>query len=182
LSLKLQSAANTLVDDHLVRPLLQDLDKSVAELSDDIRHLAFQYHPSILDDLGLGSALRSLCEDFSRWEKIRITCELPEATRQIPQNVASCLYRVAQESLRNVSKHARASAAHLVLKEDKQEIFFVIRDNGRGFLLKEKLPQGLGFVSMKERVRLVGGTIAVESQTGQGTTVRVSIPKEANYT
>ncbi|HSF08571.1 MAG TPA: sensor histidine kinase, partial [Nitrospirales bacterium] len=146
---------------------------------DDIRHLAYQYHPSILDDLGLASALRSLCEDFEKWEGISVTCELPDGARIISQAVGPCLYRVVQESLRNVSKHAQASAVHLILREDEQEITLSIQDNGKGFEVDGLLSRGLGLVSMRERVRLVGGTLLVESQPGYGTTVRVSIPVDA---
>ncbi|HSF08436.1 MAG TPA: PAS domain S-box protein, partial [Nitrospirales bacterium] len=119
LSLKLQAARDVLPDHHLVTPMIQELYENVANLSDDIRHLAYQYHPSILDDLGLGSALRSLCEDFEKWERISVTCELPDGARKISQAVGTCLYRVAQESLRNVSKHTQASAVHLILREDE---------------------------------------------------------------
>ncbi|MGB5055866.1 MAG: sensor histidine kinase, partial [Nitrospirales bacterium] len=177
LSLKLQAARDGLPDHHLVTPMIQELYESVANLSDDIRHLAYQYHPSILDDLGLGLALRSLCEDFEKWEGISVTCELPDGTRKISQAVGTCLYRVAQESLRNVSKHAQASAVHLVLREEGQDIILSIRDNGKGFEVDGLLSRGLGFVSMRERVRLVGGTLSVESQPDHGTTVKVSIPK-----
>ncbi len=176
LSLKLQAARNVLPDHHLVTPMIQELYENVANLSDDIRHLAYQYHPSILDDLGLGSALRSLCEDFEKWEGISVTCELPDGARKISQAVGTCLYRVVQESLRNVSKHAQASAVHLILREDEQEITLSIQDNGKGFEVDGLLSRGLGFVSMRERVRLVGGTLLVESQPGHGTIVKVSIP------
>ena len=177
LSLKLQTAEKGLPDSHPVLPMLRELYENVADLSDDIRHLAYQYHPSILDDLGLGTALRSLCEDFAKYEAVSVTWELPERGRKFSQAVATCLYRVAQESLRNVSRHAQASKVHLDLREDEQEIILSIRDNGRGFEVGGLLSRGLGFVSMKERVRLVGGTLWVDGQPGQGTTVSASIPK-----
>ena len=176
LSLKLQAAQDVLPDHHLVTPMIQELYENVANLSDDIRHLAYQYHPSILDDLGLGSALRSLCEDFEKWEGIPVMCELPDGARKVSQGVGTCLYRVVQESLRNVSRHAQASAVHLILREDEQEITLSIQDDGQGFKVDGLLSRGLGFVSMRERVRLVGGTLLVESQPGHGTTVKVSIP------
>lgn len=179
LSLKLQAARDGLPDHHLVTPMIQELYESVANLSDDIRHLAYQYHPSILDDLGLGSALRSLCEDFEKWEGISVTCELPDGARKNSQAVGTCLYRVVQESLRNVSKHAQASAVHLLLREEGQDIILYIRDSGKGFEVDGLLSRGLGFVSMRERVRLVGGTLSVESQPGHGTTVKVLIPKSS---
>ena len=179
LSLKLQAARDGLSEHHLVTPMIEELFENVANLSDDIRRLAYQYHPSILDDLGLGSALRSLCEDFEKWEGISVTCELPDGGRKVSQVVGTCLYRVVQESLRNISRHAQASAVHLVLREEGQGITLSIRDNGKGFEGDGLLSRGLGFVSMRERVRLVGGTLLVESQPGHGTTVKVSIPKNS---
>jgi PAS domain S-box-containing protein len=176
LSLKLQTAQKGLPDIHPVTPMLQELYENVADLSDDIRHLAYQYHPSILDDLGLGTALRSLCEDFAKWEGVSVTWELTDGARNFSQAVATCLYRVAQESLRNVSRHAQASAVHLVLREDGQGISLSIRDNGQGFEVDGLLSRGLGLVSMRERACLVGGTLCVDSQPGQGTIVKVSIP------
>jgi PAS domain S-box-containing protein len=176
LSLKLQAARKGLPENHLVTPMIQELYESVANLSDDVRHLAYQYHPSILDDLGLGTALRSLCEDFAKWEGVSVTWEVTDEARKFSQAVATCLYRVAQESLRNVSRHAQALAVHLVLREDGQGIILSIRDNGQGFEMDGLISRGLGFVSMRERVRLVGGTLLVESQSGHGTTVKVSIP------
>ncbi|MEO8324398.1 MAG: PAS domain S-box protein [Nitrospirota bacterium] len=176
LSLKLESAQKGLSDGHPVKSMLQELYGSVADLSDDIRRIAYQYHPSVLDDLGLGPALRSLCEDFEKWEGMSVTLELPDEARKFSQALGTGLYRVAQESLRNVSKHAQASNVHLDLREYGQGITLSIRDNGRGFDVDERFSKGLGFVSMRERVRLLGGTLLVDSQPGQGTTVRVSIP------
>jgi PAS domain S-box-containing protein len=176
LSLKLQTAQKGLPDIHPVTPMLQELYENVADLSDDIRHLAYQYHPSILDDLGLGTALRSLCEDFAKWEGVSVTWELTDGARNFSQAVATCLYRVAQESLRNVSRHAQASAVHLVLTEDGQGISLSIRDNGQGYEVDGLLSRGLGLVSMRERACLVGGTLCVDSQPGHGTIVKVSIP------
>ena len=179
LSLKLESAQKGLPDQHPVKRMLQELYGSVADLSDDIRHLAYQYHPSIIDDLGLGTALRSLCEDFAKWEGVSITSEVTDSTRKFSQEVGTCLYRVAQESLRNVSRHAQASAVHLLLKETGHEIILSIRDNGVGFKVDEHLSHGLGFISMRERIHLLGGALSVDSQPGQGTTVTVSIPENA---
>jgi PAS domain S-box-containing protein len=180
LSLKLQTAEKGLSDSHAITPMLRDLYESVADLSDDIRHLAYQYHPSILDDLGLATALRSLCDDFEKWEGVSVTFEGTDGVRKYSQEVATCLYRVAQESLRNVSRHAQASTVHLDLREDGQGIILSIRDNGVGCKIDEHLSHGLGFISMRERVRLVGGALWVDSQPGQGVTVTVSIPENTH--
>jgi PAS domain S-box-containing protein len=176
-SMQLSLAQKGLTDAHPVFFTLQELDESIGTISDDIRRMAHQYHPSVLTDLGLGSAIQSLCHDMDKLKKFAVICEVPEEKiHHCSQNVAICLYRIAQECLRNVTKHAQASEVHVVLKEDTQEIALSIRDNGRGFHVKES-STGMGFLSMKERVQLEGGIFLVESQPGQGTTVQVSIPK-----
>jgi PAS domain S-box-containing protein len=159
-----------------ITPLLQELSEDIGNVADKIRHMAHQYHPSTLEHLGLRVALRTLCQDFSQWEQVPITWEVPEEEPpHCTPEMALCLYRVAQESLRNVKRHSQASVVRLVFRAEAQEISLSIEDNGRGFAMHGGLPQGLGFISMRERVRLVGGTFTVESQPGQGTTVSVTI-------
>jgi PAS domain S-box-containing protein len=175
--MKLDVAQTEVSAAHPITPLLQELTEDIGDVADKIRHMAHEYHPSTLEHLGLRIALRTLCQDFSQWDQMPIICEVPEEEpSHCTQEMALCLYRVAQESLRNVKRHSQASVVRLGFKADVQEVSLSIEDNGRGFAMHGRLPQGLGFISMRERVRLVGGTFTVESQAGQGTTVRVSIP------
>ena len=150
----------------------------VAELSEDVRHLAYHYHPSILDDLGLSIALQRLVEDVGSRNHLetRINChDLPQT---LSQDVAICLYRIAQESLNNVVRHAKASRIEVALTQSSMGLHFTIADNGVGFPpdLRRTDAGGLGLLSMKERVALIGGTLTIDSTVGAGTTLHASIP------
>jgi signal transduction histidine kinase len=159
------------------REQLRALRNELMEMSDDVRRLAYRLHPSILDHLGLAVALQSHVEDFTKREGIKavfIQRHLPDS---LPQNISTCLYRVAQEALRNVVKHARAS--HVVVRLCRYDGFLHLSvfDSGIGFDVKSTLtPQGLGLVSMQERVRLVQGRLSVRSRRGRGTYLFVKVP------
>ena len=154
---------------------LRNLRAQVVQLSQDVRKLSHQLHPSILEDLGLSAALRELCDEFSAREGLEVAFE-QESMPILPVEVASCLYRVAQEALHNVSKHARATQVRLKMNGSPEGVQLCIRDTGVGFDLQDLSRPGLGIVSMKERVDLVHGEFSVQSQPGQGTTVRIFVP------
>jgi len=134
-------------------------------------------HPSILDDLGLVEALRSECVSFSRRERIAIDYRPEEVPTTLPKDVALCVYRVAQEALRNLAKHAGVNEAWVTLVATGPELLLRVQDQGAGFDPAELRSQpGLGLSSMEERVRLVQAQLAVTSAPGQGTTVEVRVP------
>jgi PAS domain S-box-containing protein len=156
---------------------LRDLQVHVKQLAQDVRQISHQLHPSILDDLGLVSALSELCEEFSAREGIEVAFESEAVPQVLPIDIASCLYRLSQEALHNVLKHAQASQARLKLNASADGIHLCIRDNGVGFDSESGLSQpGLGIVSMKERVGLVQGEFSIHSRLGEGTEVRVFVP------
>jgi signal transduction histidine kinase len=147
------------------------------QLSQDVRQIAHQLHPSILEDLGLNSALTELCEEFSTRTGIVAMCEQETPPEAMPMEVASCLYRVAQEALHNVSKHARASQVRLMIRGTPEGVGLWIHDDGVGFDLKAgRWQHGIGIVSMKERVRMVQGEFSLHSEPSRGTTVSVFVP------
>ena len=182
LALNIQSAQKEVDTAPLMRQTLQKLYDGVSSLSDDVRHLAYQLHPSILDDLGLEVALRTFAEDFSKWEGLPVTFAATDMPVTLPQEVTSCLYRVAQESMRNVSRHAQATQVDVKLIKVDGGLRLSIQDNGKGFRMKGRQlgKYGLGLIGMEERVRVAQGTYEVKSTPGQGTkiTVWVPIPKE----
>lgn len=149
----------------------------LAELSDDVRRLARQLHPAALELLGLPAALRQLCEEAQgpgRWQVRFRTRTLPES---FPQDIAVCLYRVAQECFRNIARHAQADQVRVTLVGVPAGVRLTIQDNGIGFdPLSAGATGGLGLVSMKERVRFAGGTLSVNSRAGKGTRVTAEIP------
>lgn len=157
---------------------LRSLQDNASELCEDLRHLAYQFHPSVLDDLGLTVALRRLVDDISGRTGLKGTFHFEAGKDPIPQPVATCLYRIAQEGLSNVAKHANATAFEIALTRDGDMITLAITDDGAGFDVTEpRTERGtLGLVSMKERASLVHGGLEVESTLGGGTSVRARVP------
>jgi len=149
----------------------------VIELSDVVRHLAYQLHPSILDDLGLPIALQRLVEDFTARSHIRGSFGHKNIFAAVPQEVATCLYRVTQESLSNVARHAEATQVDVELTRFQSELMVTITDNGVGFDSEQSRngSHGLGLLGMKERVALVHGDLQVVSSVGKGTKVQVVV-------
>jgi len=148
----------------------------VAELSEDVRHLAYQLHPSILDDLGLPIALQRLVDDFTARTGTTGQFVNHGVSKTLPQNIATCLYRVAQESLGNIARHAQASTVSVELSRTRESLMIVITDNGVGFD-PHSVRNGLGLLSMKERIALVNGSLDIASTVGKGTHVCVRVPQ-----
>jgi PAS domain S-box-containing protein len=156
----------------------------VVELSDVVRHLAYQLHPSILDDLGLPIALQRLVDDFTARSNIRGSFGHNNIPATVPQEIATCFYRVTQESLNNVARHAEASRVEVELTGSQSELMVTITDNGVGFDSEQPRngSHGLGLLGMKERVALVNGALHVASSVGKGTRVQlvVLVPQEVS--
>jgi PAS domain S-box-containing protein len=158
-------------------PLLRAMQDQLVELSEDVHALSRQLHPSILDDLGLVEALRSECAGFSRREGIAVVYRPGEVPATLPKEVALCVYRVAQEALRNLAKHAAVNEAWVSLSATGPELLLRVQDKGVGFdPAAGRSEPGLGLSSMEERVRLIQAELAVTSAPGQGTTVEVRVP------
>jgi PAS domain S-box-containing protein len=156
---------------------LRNLQARVQQIGQNVRQISHQLHPSILEDLGLVAALTELCEEFSAREGIEVVFESEGVSNDLPIDVASCLYRVSQEALHNVLKHAQASQARLKVSASADGIHLCICDNGVGFDSETGLARpGLGIVSMKERINLVQGEFSIDSKPGQGTELRAFVP------
>jgi signal transduction histidine kinase len=133
----------------------------------------------VLEELGLAEALRTECERRGRRGGINITLDLDPVPAAFGKNAALCLYRVAQEALNNVIRHARAHTAHVVLRRMDGGLLLAVRDDGVGFNPGEPRGRGsLGLVSMQERLRLVNGTLDVESAPGHGTSITAWVPAD----
>ncbi len=156
------------------------LSTRINGLAENVHAMSRRLHPAILDELGLEAALREECVGFSAQVGVVAEFESKDVPLQVPEDVTLCLYRVAQESLRNIAKHARATKVRVVLFGDKGVLRLRIEDIGDGFDLNEaKGKGGLGLISMEERVRLVSGKFTIKSQAGEGTTVEVFVPLKA---
>jgi signal transduction histidine kinase len=159
---------------------VQEIREGLVNLSGSVHDISRRLHPSILEDLGLGDAIRSECDGFSRREQIEVHFESRDCPPRIPLDISLCLYRVTQESLRNIVKHARATKVHVSLTGEKGMIHLLIKDNGRGFDPVQVTGRpGLGLISMRERMRLVQGEVIVRSQPGEGTIIEIVAPLKA---
>ncbi len=162
---------------------LKALSEQIVRLASDVHHLSRQIHPSILTDLGLAAALESECLAFTRLHGTPAKLELGTIPPSLPEEVSVALYRIAQEGLRNASKHAQAQEVRLSLHSRDGEIVLRVEDNGVGFDPgADRKGGGLGLVSIRERARLVNGSVKIESRPGRGTSliVRVPIRKSSN--
>ena len=156
---------------------LQQLTQQIGILSRDIHQISRQLHPAILDDLGIEAALRNECLVFSQQHGIPAEFVSRDVPQPLSGDLSLCLYRIAQESLRNIGKHAQAEEVRVDLSARDREIILVIEDIGDGFDLQEGRGKGgLGLISMEERIRLVNGTLSIRSQPGEGTRVEVRAP------
>ena len=160
---------------NLMRRRLRALRGNVDRLSDSLRRAAYQLHPAILEHFGLPEALETYCSDFSKLHSIRCKVTHSDVPHSIPGEVALCLYRVAQECLSNVAKHSGAAGAKLTLRGTGSGLSLSISDNGKGFD-PNVTPRGLGFVGIRERARLVRGTVSISSRPGRGTDIEVQVP------
>ena len=155
---------------------VKDLLRHTGELSSDVHRLSYQLHPSKLDHLGLVAALKTYCEELSSRQGIKIELDHKAIPRSLRPDIALCLYRIAQEALRNVVRHSGAKAARVVLSRHEDRIHLTVSDRGTGFDPESIAQTGLGLISMRERLRLVGGEVSIASQPSQGTRVEARVP------
>jgi PAS domain S-box-containing protein len=177
LSIDIARLAKQIGEPEQALPLLHAMQEQLVSLSEDVHAVSRQLHPAILDDLGLVEALRSECTTFARREGIAIDYRADAVPPGLAKDAALCIYRVVQEALRNLAKHAAVKEAVVSLAVAGSELRVRIEDRGAGFeTAAERSHPGLGLSSMHERVRLVGADLAITSAPGQGTTVQVRVP------
>lgn len=168
-----------------VQQSISQLEKLTEGLMRDIHRLAWELRPSALDDLGLELALRRYADEWSETAGVRLDFHSSGLEgERLPLEFETALYRVAQEALTNILRHARASRVSLLLERRAGTVSLIVEDDGRGFKAESVLhnpavQRKLGLLGMEERVKLVGGSFAIESAPGSGTTVfvRLAIPK-----
>jgi signal transduction histidine kinase len=158
------------------RQQLLKIAEVTTEVSSGMHDLSHRLHPSKLDTLGLVVSLGSLCREFSDRHRLHVEFAHRDVPAQIPQDVTLCLFRIAQEALQNVVKHSGATEAQVDLSGDTDGIDLCISDSGAGFSPESARGEvGLGLISMRERLRLVGGHLAVESEPSHGTRIHVRV-------
>jgi signal transduction histidine kinase len=160
-----------------------DADKAEADLRglivqalQDVRRLAVELRPTALDDFGLAAAVERLAETFEERTGIRTALQANFPDGRLPMETETVLYRIVQEALTNVIKHAGAERVSIVLTQRDGGVRAVVEDDGRGFAADDVRDDALGVVGMRERVALVGGTLEVESAPGAGTTLAAYVP------
>ncbi len=156
---------------------LRDLSEKLKEVSRAMNVTAHQLHSSHLEVLGLVSAIQGLCHEFARQHGIEAAFSHTAVPSRVPSDIALCLFRVVQEGLQNVAKHSCARTCSVELMGTREGIHLRVSDSGIGFdTARLKLKPGLGFISMRERLRLVGGEITVESKPSEGALLDIRVP------
>jgi two-component system sensor histidine kinase UhpB len=171
--LQIEGLAGSIPDE--LRDQLEELRETARHGTEEVRRIARRLRPDALEELGLNSALAALTSAFERQARIPVLRRLEQPATLTPEEEL-VLYRVAQEGLTNVARHAEASRAWLEVRDTAEAVVLTVRDDGRG------LPEGAdasssGIRGMRERAMLVGATLTMESQPGSGTVVRLSIPR-----
>jgi signal transduction histidine kinase len=158
------------------RAAAAELREEIVQTLRSVRRLAVELRPKALDDFGLVPALERLADAFGGESGIAIDVEANLDETRLPPEVETALYRIAQEALTNVAKHADAEHVSLIVTRRDGSVTVVVEDDGRGFGAVGGESGGLGLVGMKERVGLLGGRLAIESTEGSGTTIVAEVP------
>lgn len=177
LVLELSAAARDAGDPALAERLHEARD-AAGGILEEVRLMSHTMHPAVLDDLGLEAALRKLARDSSNGNGIDFDVNADELGMRLPRSVEAVLYRVAQEAVRNATRHASPRNVHITITSDASVATLTVRDDGRGFDLAEaeRRRPGMGLMSMRERVALVDGWLEIHTAKASGTTVTASVP------
>jgi PAS domain S-box-containing protein len=163
------------------RERVLEMLRGTKSLSSDLHTLSHELHSSRLEHVGLASALQGLCREMSEKYKIEVHLSDSGLRLDMPKDVALCLFRVAQEALGNVVKHSKAKSAQVAVGANATNIWLRISDAGRGFDPDlHNAHAGIGLIGMRERLRLVGGTLVVKSEPERGTEILAEVPLAAS--
>jgi PAS domain S-box-containing protein len=154
--------------------------QKIVDIGEGLRQISHRMHPAMLEHLGLSKAMEHLCRDFSRREGIPVKFHSDELTTDVSRTIGACFYRVAQEALRNISKHAKGADVEVQLAQRGQTLQLCVADSGSGFDTSA-VKSGLGLHSMRERTELVNGSFSVTSERGSGTRIVISVPLHESY-
>jgi signal transduction histidine kinase len=155
----------------------ENLRSVASQTLDDIHNISLRLRPSVLDDIGLSAALEKLKEEWQAQYKIPLDLMIRCGTERMPAEVETAIYRIIQEALTNITRHAGASTVSVLVEHRKNHLLAVIEDNGQGFDANGKMGNGrLGLVGMRERAELLDGKLTIESSPKSGTSIYVDIP------
>lgn len=182
LRLKIKSLKDAAGDHEVLTPKINRLQEIALRLDAEVSYLAWELRPSALDDLGFAAALAAFVKEWSRHFEIPADFQAAKTPkRRFSPQMEIHLYRIAQEALNNIAKHAGATQVSVVLEKRGERIILIIEDDGKGFApgkisVPEKSGRGLGLLGMQERATLIGGDVEIESAPGSGTTIYVRAP------
>jgi PAS domain S-box-containing protein len=165
-----------------IREKIEEVKSQVGKIMEELRRLSYDLRPAILDELGLVPTLRWYIEEYSKRTQTAVHLQTTGLQKRLSAKIEILLYRVIQEALTNVAKHAQAESVILSLEKKDVHVHLYITDDGKGFEVKRyfsSLPmirRGLGILGMKERVELAGGTFFIDSDLGQGTRISIKVP------
>jgi signal transduction histidine kinase len=160
-----------------LRQRLEEASKQLGDLGRDIQALSHRLHSPNLEYLGLAAAAASFCREFSDVQDVKIDFHSEDIPRELPREISLCLFRVLQEAMQNAAKHSGSRQFEVSLKGGAKEIELTVHDSGLGFDPEEAIKRrGLGLTSMRERLKLVNGSLSIESQLQRGTTVHARVP------
>jgi two-component system sensor histidine kinase UhpB len=175
LTLRLGTAMLKLPPDSEAKTRIRESQKELIQVGTEIRHLSHELHPAVLQETGLPSVLSLYCEEFNKIRGISVSCNADESVNQLSSDSALCLYRIAQEALGNIAKHAKAKHVEVQLSRFNGNVCLSVSDDGVGFSRDGKFG-GLGLINMRERVHQLHGTFECESEPGRGTRIRAIVP------
>jgi signal transduction histidine kinase len=158
------------------------VQERTVEIANDVQTMSHKLHSSQLEYLGVVGAMKGFCKEFGEQQRVEIDFRSNNAPMHLSPEISLCLFRVLQEALHNSAKHSGVQHFDVQLREDSGGIHLDINDSGRGFDVNTAMhSQGLGLISMRERVRLVNGTITIESRPKSGTSIHVHVPVASEH-
>lgn len=161
--------------DEAQRENLKQLQANGRAISEKVRRLSHQLHASELDYIGLATSLEMLSRDISQAATFELTCSSKDVPRNLDRSLSTALYRVAQEALHNIVKHSAAAHVEVELLCADEVVILRVKDDGRGFDPEATKATGLGLISMRERMHVMGGAFKLESAPGKGTIVEAKV-------
>ncbi|MBC8315903.1 MAG: sensor histidine kinase [Bacteroidales bacterium] len=177
ISIKMKLESLLYLDEDEVKEQISRLRTDFDEVLDEIRRISNNLMPSVLEAFGVVFAIRNLCIETSEHTGLKISLDFKGDLESLNTTLKTYLFRIAQEAVNNIVKHARATSVGIILERKKDEVVFNIRDDGKGFNLQEiKAGTGHGMNNMRERVNLLKGAIKIESHENIGTEIAIDIP------
>ena len=177
LALQLQQLHEDALISPEVRSRMGEIQKQISEIATDIQSLSHELHSAKLQYLGIAAAMRGFCREFAEQQKVEIDFKAHDLPSPLSPDISLCLFRVLQEALHNSAKHSGVRQFEVRLWGTSDEIHLTVKDSGAGFDREAaKESRGLGLISMEERLKLVKGTLSIDSQPKRGTTIHARVP------